>query len=654
MTSPNQPVPQMASVLGLGAYELANGGSENYGQNVDESFVRAIINGPATSLAQAFTSLDHFLEALANYLKTLPLEALQIFKAFIPDPVENAFETVAGAVGEIMKFLGLDNLKMTVQKFQQWVSGVFDTTIQTLHDAWQRLLDTITNALTGVSNTLNTIENLADALLNIPFGNILGILGPANIGDTILNILNHLVGGMVGMNGVGATLGDLFNISKKVSSGSADGTNAWTVLGIRNNSDVASGFLPTGRSNFPLTSALFDSSAPLLAAKQTDTAIATYRIQESSPLGVLSWLGYGTTNLTAMYVNVYKIDNVTGDWALVHHSANIIGDIVAGTTPQFQFYEFPAPLAVVAGEQYAFEIVPVGTGQHNIVGKIQGTWVPTHPTAVIGGYGSSRNDTDPTNPPATIAKASVVWEVGVIWIEVAIEIGDGTGASSFGPLIEYLTESVTVPIPNWANAIDGVIVPAGGGGHQGGTLGFYGTPGEPGLWQAVTWKRGVDFTDADTYIVFVRGNGGQGGGLAAGHANGNNGGTSTLTLNATHVLTAAGGLGGTGLKFGGHPIGKGPGDFDYNDMTCVGGIDQWNYGADGAGPGGAGNGGNWLALSSGGDGAHSAAWLRFRQETIAGEVGSSDTTPPSAPTTVTVVGATPSTLTIQASGSTDA
>ncbi len=501
------------------------------------------------------------------------------------------------------------------------------------------------HALTGSTDILHSLEDVIAALLAIPFGNVLGVGGPANIGQSIIDFIDHLIGGLVGVVGTGAGLADVFNISHLVSSWASLGNYAFEILGIRNNTPVYTGLLPNGKSNFPIT-----GINTTLDCTQSASLIATYRVGESSPLGVVSWLGYGTSGITAFYCHIWKIDNTTGNWAKVHSSANIVSELAPGSTPQWNFYELPDPLAVVAGEQYAFELVLVG-GTHHVRGIDTSDTIPDHPYAETVGLAATRDNTSsPSSPSTPIAKASVTRSAKIPWIEVAIDTGTGDGHHD--PVTVYFTETGTVPIPSWAGYIEAIGVGSGGGGKSGGTAGFYGEGGAAGKWVAAVWERGVDFDDSDTSVSITINAGGAGGTF---FGNGSNGG-STVVEAGDGTLTAAGGAGGDAFGIAGlfnNYIGPSPGNYTFNDQLYVGGVTQNVYSSGGQSPGGGGAGGNWITVSPGGAGAPGAAWIRFRQGEIDGGGDTPDTTPPTEPT-VTVDSTTYSTITVTASGSTDA
>ena len=546
----------------------------------------------------------------------------------------------ADALSGVLRFDDA-SLKLVGLLAMDQVSGLGDV-VEGLISRIQLVVDAVVNAFTGQTTLLHTIEDLALALLNIPFGNVVGVGGPTDIGQSILAVIDNLIGGLVGTPGEGASFADVFNISRLVSSMASLGSLAWEILGIRNNTPIASGFLPNGKSNFPYT-----DINTTLDCTQAASLIATYRIGESSPLGVVSWLGYGTAGLTAFYVNVWQVDATSGDWTLVHHSPNIVADLTLGATQQWQFYELADPLAVVAGEQYAFELVPVGA-THHVRGISTTDTIPDHPHAVIVGAAATRNNTTPTSPPSTIAKASVTRSGNVPWLELAIDTGNSPGYHD--PVTIYFTEDGSIPIPAWAGFLDGVICAGGGGARSGGTAGFWGEGGHAGRFAAVTWERGVDFDDSTISVAFTAGAGGTGG-IPLFDPLGGDGGDSTLTITG-HTLTATGGKGGAALHFGGQMIGDGPGTYTFNGEPYVGGGNQYAYGAPGASPGGGGGGGNWFSFSSGGAGAPGAGWVRFRQGPIEGGGDIPDTTPPTPPT-ILLDDETFTTITVTATGSVD-
>jgi hypothetical protein len=404
--------------------------------------------------------------------------------------------------------------------------------------------------------------------------------------------------------GSGASLADVFNIANVISSNATLGSFSWDLLGIRNKYSLASGMLPTSSSGTVSLEQVGDgASATTFTVTTTAATVLWKRFEESMSLGVISWLGNGTTNISDMRVNIWKMDPTTGDVELAHASANIIADVSGAGTPQYNTYELSTPIAVEVTEIYGAEIeVRTATGgTHAIAGRQK--WLPSHPTVFPRRFQSKRNPGG-VAPPSTIASGSVDYSTtNVPYIEFAVETGPGTEFHE-PQRVQFISSSTTV-VPSWANFVDRVLIPAAGGGHQGGTWGVYGEGGDPGTWEYDTLARGTDFTGTPTVTITLGAPGGGGGG------DGDDAANSTIAVTGAATLTAVGGLGGN--SFGGNKNGESPGDLTYQGWTYRGGLQQNTFGADGNFPGGAGAGGNYVSFQAGGDGGAASAWLVFRQ-----------------------------------------
>ncbi|WP_201787855.1 hypothetical protein, partial [Klebsiella pneumoniae] len=91
------------------------------------------------------------------------------------------------------------------------------------------------------------------------------------------------------------------------------------------NKPVDKGLLPSGDANYP-----YSNANTWLPVTQNACLAITYRAGKSEPLGVIGWLGKGSTNITAVYVNVRKINKTTGARDLVHHSPNLVSLLPPG------------------------------------------------------------------------------------------------------------------------------------------------------------------------------------------------------------------------------------------------------------------------------------------------------------------------------------
>lgn len=801
MTTPNQSLPAtIETLLGIGAFQVDEPGSTNYGQNIDDNFVKNLINGAATELSGAWSDVQAFLAQLETYLKTLPLDALQTLESFIPGTTSGDFSTVNNAVTTIINSLSLQSLRVTIDSFagllansplnpaklgenlwplgmfppgsvagsgvwvedpdvthsadstgsvsvtadgtmkalrgiavtvvagQQvdlsvfakwqgyvgtgapiqlqvaqysqaagviapagfatvstlgpttpagdwaeisgtytapvdgsvnlirgrlvvtaaatagtinfddatavnrliasWVSGL-DDALQAMIARFQAIIDTAVQALTGSTTVGNTLADLLFALTNINPDNVGGVLGPGSIGGALIGAVNAIVGGLVGQTGTGAGIADLFNLFKQNSSNATQGSYAWQIQGIRDNTTTSSGFLPSGRANFDLTGSFFKATAPTIAVSQGVSAICIDRVTVSQALGVVSWCGYGNADITGFYVATWGWDAQTSKWDCVDISPNIVSELVAGTDPtdaEFMFYDLDTPVAQVATEDYRYEYIVVGTGTHHMIGETTGSWTPNHPTAKSSVYGFTRSAGVPTLGDS-LSDSDFTAANPVPWTEVAINKGDAVG-DTYDPEPVYFNEPGTVPIPKWANYVDVIVLGEGGPGASG-TLGFYGNPGTPGAYNTTTWARGTHFSGISTVITFAG---------------------SAVSVPG-YEIDATNGIAGSGTRLAllGKPVGNGPGAHDYNGLVADGGGDQSVLGGAGTTPGGAGNGGYWFGFAiAGGPGGPAAAWVQFRQDALDGETtgsGTGDITAPDAPT-LSLIGVTQTTATL--------
>ncbi|ATN88846.1 minor tail protein [Mycobacterium phage DmpstrDiver] len=528
----------------------------------------------------------------------------------------------------------------------EWVDGLTDQ-LQNILGRIQALIDSIVNTLRGtVGTVLNTWDDLVDALQTINPANILGALGAGNIAEAIQEFLDHLVGGLVGQHGTGASLPDLFNTILQVSSNAAQGAFAWLLAGVSTNKPVDKGLLPSGDANYP-----YSNANAWLPVTQNACLAITYRAGKSEPLGAIGWLGKGSTNITAVYVNVRKIDKATGARNLVHHSPNLVSLLPAGDdTVGWVYYQIDDADIIPREITDEFEIEPVivGTGTHYIRGYDEEDDIPDHPYANVKSVAAVRDETsNPNSPAASIAKSAVVKSSKVPWIELAVDTG--SGADHYDPQKIYLgTNPTTIAKPRWANAFDLVGVGGAGGGRQA-SLAQFGEGGWPGQFNAGSFYEGEDFEpDEDVIIEFNPGAPGTGGAGVGGK-----GGDTLFTFGGEERLRCVGGAGGDSLGLIGKPTGRGyPEPLEYNGQTYLAGGHQKVPSGGGIAPGGAGNGGDRF-FNHGGPGALGGGWVYFyKRDVTTPPPDPIDTTPPTPPETI-VVGKTYSKITVRAEGGTD-
>lgn len=499
-----------------------------------------------------------------------------------------------------------DDAAATYKLLIDWVSGLPEA-LQDQLARLQALINTITNKLTGGSSLSNTLEDMAEALGLIPPDNVQGAGGPATIFGSIFGIIDAWLSGSVGSPGsTGGSLADVTNVAGQVASNAYLGGEAWRIANILNNTPVARGMLPTGRANYDITSA-----NTFLATTQSAALSASLPVLQAMPIGVISWYGYGSSGITAFYVNVRKVDPSTGVREVVYHSTNVVSNLQPGSTAadaDWMFCEIPAAIAAQATDNYYVEWVPVG-GTHHIRGMSFTDAIKDHPLAVapcvgtVVDYSSSPDSPAPSLPKATAGP-------GVPWFEYAVSLSGA--ADHREPLIETMQfDGQTVPIPSWCNRLDLIPLGRGGTGHAGTLPGVNGQPGQPASFAPITFERDTHWTGDGTLVTF----------------NILDDGSAMLSIPG-HNTTSAPGADGEGVQFGLTPVGKGPGVLDYNGQKYTGGVDQKAWGGAGADPGGGGNGGRGLAFQAGGPGGKPYGWVCFRQAQVDGESPGGDTTPP--------------------------
>lgn len=513
-----------------------------------------------------------------------------------------------------------------------WVSGLPDA-LQDQLARLQALINTITNVLTKGSSLTNTLEDLAEALGLIPPDNVQGAGGPATIFASIFGIIDAWLSGSVGQPGsTGGSLADVTNVAGQVASNAYLGGEAWRIANILNNTPVARGMLPTGRANYDITSA-----NTFLATTQSAALSASFAMLQAMPIGVISWYGYGSSGITAFYINIRKVNPTTGVRELVYHSGNIVANLQPGSTAadaDWMFCEIDTPIAAQATDNYYIEWVAVG-GTHHIRGMSFTDTIKDHPLAAAPCVGTVVDYTSsPDSPAPSLPKATA--GPGVPWIEYAVSLAGAQDHRE--PLIETMQfDGQTVPIPSWCNRLDLIPLGRGGKGHAGTLPGVNGRPGQPASFAPRTAVRDVDWTGDGTLVTF----------------NILPDGSGQLSI-PDYSTTSAPGADGDGVQFGLTPVGKGPGVLDYNGKSYTGGVDQKAWGGAGADPGGGGNGGRGLAFQDGGPGGKPVGWVCFRQAAVDGESSGGDTTPPNTDDLAVTITTTANSFTLTPTGAFDA
>ncbi|QJD52059.1 hypothetical protein PBI_MA5_5 [Mycobacterium phage MA5] len=182
---------------------------------------------------------------------------------------------------------------------------------------------------------------------------------------------------------------------------------------------------------------------------------------------------------------------------------------------------------------------------------------------------------------------------------------------AFTPLSDTITAtgSYAWNIPANCRFIDIVVIGGGGGGQASLAIFNYGDPGDPGHWNGITLKRGVDIPWGDTQITGEVGGGGIGGpgpSISPGFMGGN-----TTATWSTGSITGGGGAGGLGwASSAANTAGPSPGNFVWNGITYTGGAKTGTgtFGPGGNPPGGARA--SSTGFGAGGQGARGQVWFR--------------------------------------------
>lgn len=518
--------------------------------------------------------------------------------------------------------------------FDDMIVGLTSKTRRNLDSLPQRIqltIDTILSALTKGSVVGGTLEQLFERLGLIPSDSVTGAAGPANMLESFFALIDSIIGGATGQPGAtGGSLANLTDVVNQLASGSAQGKFAWQLANVLNNTPVAKGYLPAGRANYDIASA-----NTFLATTQAASLSASFGLQQSMPIGAIEWIGYGTTGIDEFYVNLRKVNMTTGVRELVFHSDNIVGDLQPGSTAANAAFEscvVPAPLPGKNTDYYWVEWVVVGSGTHHIKGMSHTDAIPDHPTAPVPCVATTVTYADADNPAATLPKPTSTPNLG--WVEFAPSLG-ATPDHREPEVYSLDNDGESIPIPSWCNRVDLVPLSRGGRGADGAVFGFAGFPGQPGKFNPITLVRGVDWTGNANVTFNV---------LSDGDAK--------LSIPGRETIAQAG-EDGEGTKFGLKPTANGPGIFEYNGQKYIGGGEQKVAGAAGTNPGGGGNGGGGGFFQDGGPGGNPVGWVCFRQEEVPDENPTGDITPPTAPTNITLISATQSSLRLKATGGTD-
>jgi hypothetical protein len=541
---------------------------------------------------------------------------------FIEDLVEKLFHIDLNGFFDAVGLKNLENIGMIAQ-----------TKITGLVDDFKGLI----GAVAGIFDGSATLQDIIDRLVNlvggffdaswlfnilgiptIPSTNVAGIGGAFDIGQTIQDTWDFLWSGFNQLFGIGKSPAQLANSAQNVSAAAllaiSQAEENSTILAIRNNTPLYVGVDEATESTFLMTDLIGSTDPPNFAVTQSTATMGYIRISQAALKGFVSWFGKGFTSITAAYVDIYKVDTVTGVHTLVH-SSNDQSGMIGGSWGYLQYFLPEANrITAIPGDVFGIELRVVGAGTHTIAGK-NITWLPTNSLVRPKSLASARNAGTGV-APSTIADGTITYSGNQPWFGFGIVTGDIPPAVYLPREKSFIAAGpYAYDIPSWANVIDVVAVGGGGGGQAGTGALISGDGGSPGTWTSKSLRRGTDFPTAATVLSGVVGNGGHGGSVSVLGENGDPGVATTCNYSSTNLVTAAGGGGGTGFV---NPDGAGPGNFSYKGKTYFGGqttdgpvIDAKS----GSAPGGAGPGGQGVFIvgSAGGNGASGSIWFVANQ-----------------------------------------
>ena len=159
------------------------GDIDNWGQNLTESAVRAM-GVPSIDPADP-------LGSLAALLFRLPLEALQFFREFIPEALEDTWLTVTGAVNNILNWLVPREVMLALAEFQAFLATLLANPGEVIGEIGQNMVEGLEAAMAQLTALGSNFSALLNDLLTNP---------GAVLGDLTQDMVNGLTGAINGLN----------------------------------------------------------------------------------------------------------------------------------------------------------------------------------------------------------------------------------------------------------------------------------------------------------------------------------------------------------------------------------------------------------------------------------------------------------------------
>ncbi|MBI2702095.1 MAG: hypothetical protein HYX31_23750 [Mycobacterium sp.] len=238
-------------------------------------------------------------------------------------------------------------------------------------------------------------------LANIPNTAVQGLVGfGTNIGNSVTALSDGVWQGLRAFLGIPSGVGPP-QVSSAAQQVRVDLNNATDIasqaaLFQANQSISKQSYLsidPSADPVFPLAN-INGASPTTVSVTQTKSVMGIIGLPDNGLKKSIVWLGGALTNITAVYVNLYKVNTATGVFTRTHASANIISALTSpGSGVAWQFYNLPMTdfFPTLQGEWYVAEIAVIGTGTYNVVG-VSNSWMPSHPSVYPKALGARRTE----------------------------------------------------------------------------------------------------------------------------------------------------------------------------------------------------------------------------------------------------------------------
>ena len=333
----------------------------------------------------------------------------------------------------------LDGTAMSVAQLVQNFTGGANPIISTAQD----LVDTITNVMTGGNSAGNLIADAESALQAIPFVNVLGTLGPANIGSTLETAVDNLWQALTGGTATGNSLGQLANAAASTSSTASNAQMVAQSAALTQAQQATAkaayvGIDTTVDATFQLAHTYSLASMPTITVSAGTSTVGYIVTPDNVSKLSVPFIAETVGTVTGVYVNIYTVNTSTNLCTNVVAGPNIVSEI--GTSIGLVYYNLTSALPVTVGSVFAVEVVVTGSGSLTMMG-MSPTWMVTNSLVNPGAVGGSRSGTGTLAAPAHDATGAGTF-TGTS--KITFSWSHTTGSSANGMIIAFsATQSVS-------------------------------------------------------------------------------------------------------------------------------------------------------------------------------------------------------------------